>query len=108
MCCAIQRLQIQGRLEKFKSVRLWQAPPKLFGTRFEPSGCLGQLEGTMADDKTKVGQQDRDRINVNEDYELSDWEKHFGVSRERLREAVNAAGPMVKDVDKWLKSHHGK
>jgi hypothetical protein len=67
----------------------------------------GQPEGTiMADNKNKVGKQDRDRINVDEDYELSDWEKYFGVSRERLREAVKAAGPMVKDVDKWLKGHH--
>src|SRR5690349_3404278 len=68
---------------------------------------FGQPEGgIMADDKNKVGKQDRDRINVDEDYELSDWEKHFGVSRERIREAVKAAGPMVKDVDKWLKGHH--
>jgi len=32
----------------------------------------------MADDKTKTGKADRDRINVNEDYELRDWSKKFG------------------------------
>ena len=32
----------------------------------------------MADDKTKAGKPDRDRINVNEPYELRDWGKKFG------------------------------
>lgn len=60
----------------------------------------------MTGGKNKVGKQDRDRIDIHEDYELSDWEKHFGESRERIREAVNAVGPMVKDVEQWLKGHH--
>ena len=34
----------------------------------------------MADDKTKTRKPDRDRINVNEDYELRDWSKKFGVT----------------------------
>lgn len=29
----------------------------------------------MSDDKSKSGGQDRQRINVNEDYELRDWSK---------------------------------
>jgi Protein of unknown function (DUF3606) len=29
----------------------------------------------MADDKSNIGRQDRDRINVNEAYELRDWSK---------------------------------
>jgi hypothetical protein len=37
----------------------------------------------MADDKKKVGRQDRDRINVNQDYELQRWSKKFGASRAR-------------------------
>lgn len=52
----------------------------------------------MADDKTKVGKPDRDRIAIH-------WEQHFGESRERIREAVKAVGPIVKDVEKWLKGH---
>lgn len=60
----------------------------------------------MADNKTKVGKSDRDRIDIHEDSELSDWEKHFGESRERIREAVKAVGPIVRDVEKWLKGHH--
>ena len=56
----------------------------------------------MADDTTKQGKQDRDRINVNEDYELRDWSKKFGVSPEELKSAVQKVGPMVKDVQQHL------
>jgi Protein of unknown function (DUF3606) len=34
----------------------------------------------MPDDKKKTGSPDRDRINVNEDYELRDWSKRLGVT----------------------------
>jgi hypothetical protein len=56
----------------------------------------------MADDKSKVGKPDRDRINVNEDYELRDWSRKFGVTPERLKEAVAKVGPMAADVAKHL------
>jgi len=32
----------------------------------------------MADDKKRPGRSDRDKINVNEDYELRDWSKIWG------------------------------
>lgn len=54
----------------------------------------------MADDKTLSGGQDRTRINVNEDYELRDWSKKFGVTPEELREGVEAVGPTVAAVEK--------
>ena len=54
-------------------------------------------------DSTKnVGSPDRDRINVNEDYELQYWSEKFGVSRERLKEAVDAVGTSVDAVQKYL------
>jgi hypothetical protein len=56
----------------------------------------------MADDKSKVGKRDRDRINVNEDYELRDWSEKFGVSAERLKAIVHKVGPMVEDVRREL------
>jgi predicted DNA-binding protein YlxM (UPF0122 family) len=59
----------------------------------------------MADDKTKTGKPDRDRINVDEDYELSEWAKKFGVTPERLRQAVKTSGPMVKDIEALLGKH---
>ena len=42
----------------------------------------------MADDKSKRGGQDRGRINVNEDYELRNWSKKFGVTPKELKKAV--------------------
>ena len=56
----------------------------------------------MADDKTKTGKPDRDRINVEEDYELREWAKKFGVTPERLKQAVKTSGPMVKDISALL------
>ena len=61
----------------------------------------------MADNKSIAGKQDRERINVNEDFELQGWSAHFGTTRERIREAVAAVGPIVKDVEGWLSSHQG-
>ena len=57
----------------------------------------------MSDDKTKPAGQDRQRINVNEDYELRDWSKKFGVTPEQLREAVRKVGGKAADVEKELK-----
>ena len=56
----------------------------------------------MADDKTKTGKPDRDRINMDEAYEVRDWSKRLGVSEVELRAAVKKAGPMAKDVAKAL------
>ena len=58
----------------------------------------------MADDKDKSGGQDRTRINVNQDYELRDWAKKFGVSEEELKKAVQAVGTVAADVEKHLKA----
>ena len=56
----------------------------------------------MSDDKTKTGSPDRDRINIHEDYEKRDWAKKFGVSEERLEQAVKKVGTNAKDVQKEL------
>ncbi len=56
----------------------------------------------MADDRPKRGAQDRDRININEDYEVQYWSRRFGVSRDELVAAVDAVGPMVTDVAQRL------
>ena len=56
----------------------------------------------MPDDPKQVGKSDRDRINVNEDYELRDWSKSLGVSADQLKEAVRKVGPMVADVRRAL------
>lgn len=56
----------------------------------------------MTDDKNKTGGPDRDRINVNEDYELQYWTKALGVSADELRAAVKAVGPTAAAVRQHL------
>ena len=58
----------------------------------------------MADDKSKTGGQDRERINVNEDYELRDWSKSLNTTPEKLREAVQAVGDRAEKVREYLKN----
>ena len=56
----------------------------------------------MSDDLNKRGQQDRIRINVNEEHEVRYWTQELGVTREELERAVKAVGVMVDDVRKYL------
>lgn len=56
----------------------------------------------MTDDKSKTGGPDRERINVNEDYELQYWTNALGVSADELREAVKAVGPTAAAVRQRL------
>jgi hypothetical protein len=56
----------------------------------------------MSDNKSKAGKQDRERINVNEDYELRGWSKKFGVSPEELKKAVQKVGSSAVAVRKHL------
>jgi hypothetical protein len=63
---------------------------------------IGGRERSMADDKSKVGNSDRDRINVHESYEVRDWAEKFGVSHDELKAAVREVGPMAADVARKL------
>jgi hypothetical protein len=56
----------------------------------------------MADDTSKQGKPDQDRINVHEAWELKHWTKELGISEDELRDAVRLHGPMVKDIKKAL------
>lgn len=56
----------------------------------------------MADDLRQTGKSDDSRIDVDQDHELRYWSEKFGVSRDELRKAVQAAGPVVKDVQRHL------
>jgi Protein of unknown function (DUF3606) len=57
----------------------------------------------MADDLKQTGRPDDQRINVDQDHELTYWSEKLGVSRDRLREAVAKAGPVVKNVQRELR-----
>ena len=56
----------------------------------------------MADDKSIRGPADAARINVNEEHELRYWTKALGVTEQKLRAAVAAAGVMAKDVRAYV------
>ena len=56
----------------------------------------------MADDLKQTGRQDDERINVDQDHELTYWSTKLGISRDELREAVAKAGPMRKNVERLL------
>lgn len=58
----------------------------------------------MSDNKRDVGAPDRDRINMSEDYEVQDWTKSLGVTKERLQEAVNAVGSSADKVREFLRT----
>lgn len=57
----------------------------------------------MPDNLQNRSGTDRKRINVNEDHELRGWSKKFGVSKDRLKEAVQAVGDQSDKVEKYLK-----
>jgi hypothetical protein len=58
------------------------------------------------DDKTKIA-LDGKLISLEEDYELDYWTEALGISRERLREAVAAAGHSAAAVRAWLAEQSG-
>ena len=57
----------------------------------------------MADDKSERAPQDASRIAMGEDYEVRYWSEKFGVSKDRLEEAVKAVGNSADAVERHLK-----
>lgn len=57
----------------------------------------------MSDDLEKKIPQDATKVNVNETWELDYWSKKFGVTEERLKEAVKAVGTSADAVEKYLR-----
>jgi hypothetical protein len=62
----------------------------------------------MADDPNIRGAGDRQRINVDQDYELRNWSRKFGVSEDELRRAVREVGPMADVVESHLRGRNAK
>lgn len=54
------------------------------------------------DDTSKTGRQDDSQVNVNEAYEVQYWSEKFGVTADRLKQAVKAVGTQVKAVEEYL------
>ena len=59
----------------------------------------------MVDD-TKIKQPaDPLRINLSQFWEINYWTDKFEISVSKLKEAVDAVGVMVIDVEAWLKKN---
>jgi len=56
----------------------------------------------MSDDKSKRGEPDRSRINLNEEYEVKYWTEKFNVTKEQLAVAINKVGNSADDVRRIL------
>jgi hypothetical protein len=56
----------------------------------------------MVDDKTKRRPQDSTRVSLSEDWEVDYWTERFGVSRDRLRQAVQEVGNDAEAVGRYL------
>lgn len=54
------------------------------------------------DDKSKTGKPDRQRISTDEEYEVRDWAKKFGVTPEELKAAVARVGTEAENVKRYL------
>ena len=57
----------------------------------------------MSDDTSKRGAADRSRISLEQDYEIRDWSKTLGVTKEELMAAVKAVGNSADKVREHLK-----
>lgn len=56
----------------------------------------------MSENVLEPGPQDYDRINVLVEAELVYWTRHFGVTRERLAQAIQEVGPRIPDLRRVL------
>jgi hypothetical protein len=56
----------------------------------------------MTDNLQNRGPQDRERVNVHEEWERRYWSEKWNVTQQELERAVNKVGPMAEDVAKEL------
>jgi Protein of unknown function (DUF3606) len=64
------------------------------------SGCFIAIQSKIImDDKQKNGSADRCRININEGYELDYWSNKFGVSKDKLKAAMQTVGTSAHAVE---------
>jgi hypothetical protein len=58
----------------------------------------------MADDKTRIA-EDGKLITLTDDYEVAYWTKKFGVSGQRLAQAVRRVGHSAAAVEEEIKKY---
>jgi len=81
----------------------WRAGPSRRPTSLlSPKRLGGGEEIAMADAKTIRAPQEGELISLTEYYEVEYWTRKFGVSKERLAEAVHRVGHSAKAVEAEL------
>ena len=56
----------------------------------------------MLDDQRKRIREDEETISIHQTQEINYWTKQLKSDPDKLKKAVAAVGPIVKDVRKWL------
>jgi hypothetical protein len=56
----------------------------------------------MLEDRLNRTKADDEKISIQQTQEVNYWTKQLKSDPDKLRKAVAAVGPMVKDVRKWL------
>lgn len=59
----------------------------------------------MGDDLKRRRPEDPTKINISQPWEIDYWCDYFHCTKSQLIAAVNAVGPLVKDVSDYLKRH---
>lgn len=63
----------------------------------------------MADDKTKKGKRDRNKVSGSENYEIQYFKEKMGLSSQAVTGAIRATGSNDrKTLEKYLKKRHQK
>lgn len=63
----------------------------------------------MADNKSKKGKSDRNKVNGSENYEIQYFKDKLGVSSQAVTGAIRATGSNDRKVlTEYLKKRHGK
>ncbi|HET9278602.1 MAG TPA: DUF3606 domain-containing protein [Flavitalea sp.] len=56
----------------------------------------------MSNYKRQHSRQQQQRLDINEEDELKTWTERYGVSAEKIKEAVTMVGDRVSDVVRYL------
>ena len=59
----------------------------------------------MSDNLKNRGQQDRSRVNSNEEWEVSYMREKYNVDTRKVEEAVKAVGNDRQKVEEWLQKN---
>ncbi|WP_016854804.1 DUF3606 domain-containing protein [Halomonas smyrnensis] len=57
----------------------------------------------MSDNLQHRGSPDTEKVNLGQPHEIQYWTERFGVSEQKLRQAVDAVGVYVTDIEAYLK-----